>query len=143
MNISFSVIEEGAQIPSIAHEGDAGIDLYAVEITPLYRGEPQMVSTGVHLNIPSDYFGMVVPRSSMGACGIIIPNAPGIIDPGYPGVLKVLLLNLCHDRYIIKKHDRIAQLIILPREEYKLFLNGREFQSQQRIRTGGFGSSGK
>jgi len=143
MNITFSLLSDTARYPTIAHEGDAGMDLYCSEDVTVHPGCVTLVKTGIHLGIPQHYFGMVTPRSSMGSKGIIIPNSPGIIDQKYPGELKVLFLNLTTESYYIKLHDRIAQLIVLAKENYDLFdTAGTNLNIVYANRTGGFGSSG-
>jgi dUTP pyrophosphatase len=144
MQVKFSLIEEGAIYPSIAHKGDAGIDLYVNESGYLTAGAQKLFSTGVHVKIPENYFGMVTLRSSLGSKGLIIPNAPGIIDCQYPGTLKIALRNISSYPYQVDKYDRVAQLIILPVPDYEILdENGQPITQIESTRTGGFGSSGK
>lgn len=122
-----TIESDTARYPTIAHEGDAGMDLYSSESVTLYSGDVTLVKTGIHLGIPEGYFAMVTPRSSMGAKGIIIPNSPGIIDQSYPGQLKVILLNLPGNGHIPSEFTRPYCSINCPSE--------RRLQCLQPIRT--------
>jgi len=132
-----------AVVPEVAHNGDAGLDLVACEDYTLYLGEVNSVSTGISIAIPLGYCGLVLPRSSMGKKGIIIPNAPGLIDSGYRGEVKVMLLNLSNNIYKIKKGDKIAQLVIVQHERVSLEEVNELPPSHDGRGVGGFGSSGK
>lgn len=130
-------------LPSYAHgpREDAGMDLHAVEDVTLAPGAPQLVATGLTLEIPPGYEGQVRPRSGLALKhGITVPNAPGTIDPGYRGELRVILLNLGAADYTIHAGDRIAQLI-LARYEPVEWDEGGLTESGRGI--GGFGSSGR
>jgi dUTP pyrophosphatase len=101
-------------LPSYAHPGDAGADLMtAVDVT-LAPGERAMVPTGVALALPDGYAGFVHPRSGLAArCGLSIVNAPGTIDAGYRGEIKVVLVNLDpREPVTLRRGDRIAQLVV-------------------------------
>lgn len=142
--IKFTKTEEYARYPTYAHENDACMDVYASDSHTLYSHEVMKVSTGIHIEIPNDCYAMVLPRSSMGLKGVIIPNAPGIIDSSYPGTLQVILMNLNPDKPIeIKRGDRIAQLQIFWKEELRVFNGNLEkVDIVHAVRAGGFGSSG-
>jgi dUTP pyrophosphatase len=105
-----------ATLPSRAHEGDAGLDLYACEAAHIGPGERWSVGTGVAVEIPDGYAGLVLPRSGLAKKhGITLVNSPGLIDSGYRGELRVLLLNTDPaDTFRVAKGDRIAQLVIAP-----------------------------
>jgi dUTP pyrophosphatase len=105
-----------ARIPSRAHAGDAGLDLYAAETASIPPGGRTGVGTGIAVAIPQGHAGMVLPRSGLAARhGITIPNAPGLIDSGYRGELRVLLLNSDPvETFEVKPGDRIAQLVVSP-----------------------------
>src|SRR4051794_39846215 len=132
-----------ALLPAIAHEGDAGYDLHAVEATTLAPGERAIVATGIAVEIPSGHAGLVLPRSGTAARhGIALVNAPGLIDAGYRGELKVLLLNTDRtEPFSVAPGDRIAQLVLVAvqtpavEEVAALTATGRG--------EGGFGSSGR
>jgi len=109
-------LKEGAQIPSRAHEGDAGLDLYACESAHIGPGERWSVGTGVGVEIPEGHAGLVLPRSGLARDhGIALVNAPGLIDSGYRGELRVLLLNTDPaETFRVEPGDRIAQLVLTP-----------------------------
>jgi len=103
-------------VPSFAHPGDAGADLVAAEAVRIEPGERVMVGTGVRIGLPHGTVGFVVPRSGLAAKhGITVVNAPGTIDAGYRGEIKVVLLNTdAREAYDVAVGDRIAQLIVMP-----------------------------
>lgn len=109
-------LKEGAQMPSRAHQGDAGLDLYACESAHIGPGERWGVGTGVGVEIPAGHAGLVLPRSGLARDhGIGLVNAPGLIDSGYRGELRVLLLNTDPaETFRVEPGDRIAQLVITP-----------------------------
>ena len=116
MKLNFQILTEGATLPTRAHEGDAGLDLYASEAAHIGPGERWQVATGVAVEIPEGHAGLVVPRSGLAKRnGISVVNAPGLIDAGYRGELKVLLLNNDPaEVFRITPGDRIAQLVVSP-----------------------------
>ena len=136
-------LNEDATLPSRAHEGDAGLDLYAAESATLGPGERASVGTGIAVEIPAGHAGLVLPRSGLAARhGIALVNAPGLIDAGYRGEVRVLLLNTDRNEpFEIAPGDRIAQLLITPfaaaepAESVELSVSERG--------NGGFGSSGR
>ncbi|MCI0155779.1 dUTP diphosphatase [Leifsonia shinshuensis] len=103
-------------LPAYAHPGDAGADLCAAEAVTLAPGERYTVATGVSIALPEGYLGFVVPRSGLAMRhGITIVNAPGTVDAGYRGEIKVTVLNTDRSMsYDIAVGDRIAQLIVMP-----------------------------
>lgn len=132
----------GAHAPHYAHPGDAGADLVSAETVVLAPGERRLVGTGVRIALPDGHVGFVVPRSGLAAKhGITIVNAPGTIDGGYRGELKVALLNTDqHEPYTVTAGDRIAQLIVMPVPAVR-FVPVDELPDSVRG-DGGFGSSG-
>jgi dUTP pyrophosphatase len=104
-----------AQMPAGAYEGDAGLDLASVEEAVLAPGERRTVATGLAVAIPDGHAGFVQPRSGLASRhGITVVNAPGLIDAGYRGELKVVLLNTDPDEpFHVRPGDRIAQLVVL------------------------------
>lgn len=128
--------------PTYAHPGDAGADLHASEDLRLAPGERQLVGTGVRIALPEGTVGMVTPRSGLAAkVGLSIVNAPGIIDAGYRGEIKVCLVNLDrHDDIQIERGERIAQLVIVPFVRAN-FVEVHELDATERG-VGGYGSSG-
>jgi len=110
------MLSEGAPLPSRAHPGDAGLDLHAAEAATIGPGERASVGTGIAIEVPDGHAGLVLPRSGLAARhGIALVNAPGLIDSGYRGEVRVLLLNTDRgERFEIVPGDRIAQLLIAP-----------------------------
>jgi dUTP pyrophosphatase len=104
-----------AHVPAGAYEGDAGLDLASVEETVLAPGERRTVATGLAVAIPAGHAGFVQPRSGLASRhGITVVNSPGLIDAGYRGELKVVLLNTDPEEpFHIRPGDRIAQLVVL------------------------------
>ena len=107
-------LDPGLPVPSRAHPGDAGCDLYAVADTELGPGERAVVGTGVAIALPAGYAAFVHPRSGLAAQhGVTIVNAPGTVDAGYRGEIKVILLNTDRAKAVsLRRGDRIAQLVV-------------------------------
>jgi dUTP pyrophosphatase len=116
MNLRIARLDERARLPTRAHDGDAGLDLYALEPVVLAAGERASVPTGIAVEIPVGHAGLVLPRSGLAARhGISVVNAPGLIDSGYRGEVRVLLLNTDRARpFELDGGDRIAQLVLVP-----------------------------
>jgi dUTP pyrophosphatase len=108
-------LREGAVLPARAYDGDAGLDLSASERVELGPGERAVVGTGLAVAIPEGHAGFVQPRSGLASKhGITIVNAPGLVDAGYRGELKVVLLNTdAHTPFVVEPGMRIAQLVVL------------------------------
>jgi dUTP diphosphatase len=105
-----------ATLPTRAYEGDAGLDLSACERVELGPGERAVVSTGLTVAIPAGHAGFVQPRSGLASRhGIAVLNSPGLVDAGYRGELKVVLLNTDrNERFVVEPGMRIAQLVVVP-----------------------------
>jgi dUTP diphosphatase len=114
MDLRVRRLEPEAVLPRRAHPGDAGYDLCAVEAVTLGPGERAMVRTGVAVELPEGHAGWVVPRSGLAARhGIALVNAPGLIDAGYRGEVRVLLLNTDREAaFEVRPGERIAQLVV-------------------------------
>lgn len=143
MRLRVSRLKEEATLPSRAHEGDAGLDLYSCEEAHLGPGERWSVGTGIAVEVPEGHAGLVLPRSGLAReHGIALVNAPGLIDSGYRGEVRVLLLNTDPaETFRIEPGDRIAQLVIAPvalTEPVEA-----EALSETTRGDGGFGSSGR
>jgi dUTP pyrophosphatase len=111
-------LRDDASLPLRAREGDAGLDLRAVESATIAPGARATIPTGIALEIPPRHAGLVLPRSGLAARhGIALVNAPGLIDSGYRGEVKVLLLNTGRDAFEVEPGDRIAQLLLVPYAE--------------------------
>ncbi len=137
-------IDPDLPVPAYARPGDAGVDLRAREETLLgARGGRALVPTGVAIAIPLGYAGFVQPRSGLAlAHGITCLNTPGLIDSGYRGELKVLLVNTDPtEDFEIRRGERIAQLV-LQRVEHAVFVLCDALEPSDRG-DGGFGSSGR
>ena len=130
-----------AVVPERAYSGDAGLDLTACERVVLAPGERAVVATGVAVAIPDGYAGFVQPRSGLAARnGITIVNAPGLIDSGYRGEVRVILLNSDRDEaFVVEPGMRVAQLVVLPVPELELVEVDELPTSERGAR--GFGSS--
>jgi len=135
-------LDPGVPLPAYAHPGDAGADLPAAEDVELAPGERMMVGTGLAIALPAGYAAFVHPRSGLAAKhGVTVVNAPGTIDAGYRGEIKVTLLNTDRDRPVsFKRGDRIAQLVI-QRVERAVFHDAEVLPGSMRG-DGGFGSTG-
>jgi dUTP pyrophosphatase len=108
-------LDPRATLPTRAYPGDAGLDLYALEQAVLAPGERASIPTGIAIEIPEGQAGLVLPRSGLAAKhGIALVNAPGLIDAGYRGELRVLLLNTDRAQsFTVASGDRIAQLVLV------------------------------
>jgi dUTP pyrophosphatase len=128
--------------PAYAHPGDAGADLVTAVDAVLAPGERAVLPTGVAVALPDGYAAFVHPRSGLAArCGVAMVNAPGTIDAGYRGELKVILVNLDpREDVVLKRGDRIAQLVIQKVERAR-FHEVAELPGSHRG-DGGFGSTG-
>lgn len=135
-------IDPGVPLPAYAHPGDAGADLVTTVDVTLAPGERAVIPTGLSLALPAGYVGLVHPRSGLAAqFGVSIVNAPGTVDAGYRGEVKVLLVNLDLSRPVsLSRGDRIAQLV-LQRFELGRFVEVEVLPGSQRGR-GGYGSTG-
>lgn len=142
MHLPVKKLADNAIIPKAAYAGDAGIDLSSTEDLVLKPFERRLVPTGLAIGLPEGYAGFVTPRSGSAIKqGLSIVNAPGLIDSGYRGELKVILMNLDpHNDLVIKAGDRIAQLVVVKVEQLQP-VETSELDSTERG-TGGFGSSG-
>lgn len=116
MELKVAKLKEGAVLPTRAHEGDAGLDLHANEAAHIGPGERWSVGTGVAVEIPAGHAGLVLPRSGLAReHGIALVNSPGLIDAGYRGEVRVLLLNTDPaETFRVEPGDRIAQLVVAP-----------------------------
>ena len=143
MQLPVVKLKDDAVLPSRAHEGDAGLDLYACESAHIGPGERWGVGTGVGVEIPEGHAGLVLPRSGLARDhGIALVNAPGLIDSGYRGELRVLLLNTDPaETFRVEPGDRIAQLVLTPIASAEPVEADALTESARG--QGGFGSSGR
>lgn len=143
MKIAVKRLDPDLPLPVYAHEGDAGLDLLAAEGIELAPGRRTAVATGLAVAIPEGYAGFVHPRSGRALReGLGVANAPGLIDSGYRGEVKVILVNLDRDAPIkIERGDKIAQLVIQAVERPEL--DEVDDLPETTRGAGGFGSTGR
>ncbi len=141
IELAITRLRPDAVLPERAYSGDAGLDLSACERHELGPGERAVVGTGLAVAVPDGHAGFVQPRSGLAARhGLSVVNAPGLIDSGYRGEIRVVLLNTdLHDVFVVEPGMRIAQLVILPVPELDLAEVEELPESERGVR--GFGSS--
>jgi dUTP pyrophosphatase len=139
--LPFQRLRPDAVVPTRAYAGDAGLDLASCERVELAPGARALVGTGLAVAIPDGYAGFVQPRSGLAAKhGISIVNTPGLVDSGYRGELRVVLLNTDRESpFVVEPGMRIAQLVVLPVPELELVEVDELPPSERGVR--GFGSS--
>lgn len=136
-------LDPRATLPARAHPDDAGLDLHALDAATLEPGERASIPTGIAVEIAPGHAGLVLPRSGLAARhGISVVNAPGLIDSGYRGELRVLLLNTDRrERFELGAGDRIAQLLLIAVAAAEPVEVGQLSETPRGA--GGFGSSGR
>lgn len=142
MDIAISVADEDIEAPRYAHPGDAGLDLRSMIDGELAPFERMTVPCGFALAIPDGYAGLVIPRSGLAARhGVSVVNAPGLIDSGYRGEIKVVLVNLDpKETFSFSRGDRIAQLVVVAVPS--VTLHNTDVLPESDRGAQGFGSSG-
>ena len=141
MKIKIQKINNDAVIPHYVHRGDAGMDLYSVEEVILAAGERKLIGTGLKFEIPMGFELQVRPKSGLAAnFGVTVLNAPGTVDSGYRGEVKVILYNSSKNDYQVKRGEKIAQAVIAKYEEAEIE-EATELGETSRG-DGGFGSTG-
>ena len=142
LDISVVRLDPGLPLPAYAHPGDAGADLHATLDLTLGPGERSLVPTGIAIALPDGYVALVHPRSGLAARhGLSIVNAPGTVDAGYRGEVKVLLVNLDPvEPVTLRRGDRIAQLVVQRFERARFVEVGVLPESVRGA--GGYGSTG-
>lgn len=142
MRIPFRRLDPGLAPPAYAHPGDAGADLVSAVDVVLAPGRREVVPTGIAVELPEGYAAFVHPRSGLAARhGVTVVNAPGTVDAGYRGEIKVTLINTDADHpFTVRRGDRIAQLVV-QRVEHATFLEVDQLTETSRG-AGGFGSTG-
>ena len=135
-------LRDDAVLPARAHSGDAGFDLSACEEVTIGVGERATVGTGLAIEIPDGHAGLVAPRSGLALRhGLSMVNAPGVIDAGYRGEVRMILLNTDREQaFTVEPGMRIAQLVVVPIAAVQV-VETREVTATDRGE-GGFGSSG-
>jgi dUTP pyrophosphatase len=141
LRLAIQRLRPDARVPEHAYQGDAGLDLAACEPVELAPGERAVVPTGLAVAIPQGHAGFVQPRSGLAASkGITVVNSPGLIDSGYRGEVKVVLLNTdSEETFRAEPGDRIAQLVVLAVPELELVEVDELPETERGAR--GFGSS--
>jgi dUTP pyrophosphatase len=142
MDIKISVADSSL-IPEYAYVNDAGCDLKSAEEVTIQAGDRLIVDTGVMIGLPANMVALVAPRSGLAAKhGLTVLNSPGVIDSGYTGNIKVILLNTGKADYTVKRGDRIAQLLFQEVKQANfVIVDDLNIESDRSI--GGLGSSGK
>jgi dUTP pyrophosphatase len=143
VQIRIQRIHPDAILPAYAHgpREDAGMDLHAVQAVTLDPGVPKLVPTGLTVEVPPGFEAQVRPRSGLALKhAISMPNAPGTIDPGYRGEVRVILINLGLEPYTVQAGDRIAQMIVARYETVEWV---EDVLAESSRGSGGFGSSGR
>ena len=143
IEVQIQRLDDGLPLPVQAHPGDAGFDLRSTVDLVLAPGERAMIPTGIAVAIPEGHAGLVQPRSGLAARhGLGLVNAPGLIDPGYRGEVKVIAINLDpKESFEVHRGDKIAQLVVYPVPAVTL-REVVELPPSERG-TAGFGSSGR
>ena len=142
MQISFLKLDSELPTPGHAHPGDGGVDLYARESVQLAPEAWTTVPTGIAVAIPDGYAGLVVPRSGLASrLGVGVVNGPGLIDAGYRGEIRVILINHGAEPLELQRGERIAQLVVIPIVE-QIFVEVDKLPGSVRG-DGGFGSTGR
>jgi dUTP pyrophosphatase len=141
IDIAVRRLRPDVELPRQAYDGDAGVDLAACERALLEPGERAVIATGLAVEIPEGYAGLVLPRSGLAARhGIGIVNAPGLVDSGYRGEIRVVLINSDRESaFTVEPGMRIAQLVIAPVASVRLVEVDELAGSERGVR--GFGSS--
>jgi dUTP pyrophosphatase len=141
IELAIKRLRDDAVVPERAYAGDAGLDLSACERVELAPGERAVLGTGVAVAIPEGYAGFVQPRSGLAARhGLSVVNSPGLVDAGYRGELRVVLLNTDPaERFVVERGMRIAQLVVVPVPELDVLEVDELPASERGVR--GFGSS--
>jgi dUTP pyrophosphatase len=141
IELAFQRLRDDAIVPVRAYPGDAGLDLAACDRVELGPGERAVVATGLAVAIPEGYAGFVQPRSGLASRhGISVVNGPGLIDSGYRGEVRVVLLNTDRsETFVVEPGMRIAQLVVLEVPQLELVETEELPGSERGVR--GFGSS--
>jgi dUTP pyrophosphatase len=141
MQLKVKKIHPDAVVPKFAKEGDAGMDLYAVEDCSIYEGGRALIQCGICIELEPGFEAQVRSRSGLALkSGVSVMNSPGTIDEGYRGEVCVILVNHGHNGYSVKAGDRVAQLVIKRCEPVEV-VEVEELSDSSRGDTG-FGSSG-
>lgn len=142
MVVKFRKLTEDAVIPKYMTPGSVGLDLTAVEFAFIRNGQIRLLSTGLAVELPEGTEGQIRPRSSLASkYGLTVVNSPGTIDTDYRGEIKVAVINLGSEPFVVRPGERIAQLVIVP--VIKPEIEVVDDLSSTERGEGGFGSTGK
>jgi dUTP pyrophosphatase len=142
VKVAIQFLHKDAIMPSYAHPGDAGLDLFSIEHLVIKKGHRALVKTGIAIALPKGYEAQVRPRSGLAIKhGITVLNTPGTIDAGYRGEVGVILINHSTDDFLVEKHAKIAQIVVKKVEAVTLKKVSNLDKTSRGA--GGFGSSGK
>lgn len=141
-DLKIKLLYENSKMPEIAHEGDAGIDIFSVEESIIKAGEITLIKTGISLELPKDMEVQLRPKSGLALNhGITLLNSPGTIDEGYRGEIMVIVINHSKNDFVVKEGMKIAQMVVKP--VYKVNLvKIHEVNLETERGKNGFGSSG-
>ena len=141
-DLKIKLLYENSKMPEIAHEGDAGIDIFSVEESIIKAGEIKLIKTGISLELPKDMEVQLRPKSGLALNhGITLLNSPGTIDEGYRGEIMVIVINHSKNDFVVKEGMKIAQMVVKP--VYKVNLvKIHEVNLETERGKNGFGSSG-
>lgn len=140
MELNILKLKEGAKIPTFAHQGDAGADLYAVEETTITPNSRGLVPTGIAMEIPEGHVGLVWDKSGL-AVKAGITTLAGVIDAGYRGEISIAIFNTTSELYVFHMGDKVAQILI-QKIEHPTFIQVDALTDTSRS-DGGFGSTGR
>ena len=138
--VKIKKLRPDAKLPTYAHPGDAGMDLFSVETVVIKSGERAKISTGIAMEIPDGYVGLVWDKSGL-ASNYMLKNLGGVMDAGYRGEYIITLVNLGKEDYVLEKNHKIAQLLI-QKIERPVVIEEAELSESARG-DAGFGSTGK
>jgi dUTP pyrophosphatase len=130
----------GAKLPVYQHPGDAGMDLFAAEEISLGAGEVKAVPTGIKMSIPEGYVGLIWDKSGISLQGV--QRLAGVVDAGYRGEVKVVMVNLSKGPYVFKRGQKVAQMLIQPVKAVEIVDVGEDDLDETARGAGGFGSTG-
>ena len=139
MILKIKKLNSYAKLPNYVHPGDAGLDLYCDKDFILAPSEKVLISTGISMEIPENHVGLIWDKSGMAAKHTLHVLA-GVVDSGYRGEIKVVMINLSKEDYKIEKHDKVAQMLIQPVQSCEIEEISETSESSRG--EGGFGSTG-
>jgi dUTP pyrophosphatase len=142
MQVNILRVDKELPLPSYAHDGDAGVDLFSAEDYILKQNETKLISSGIKIEVPKGYEAQIRPRSGLALKNsVTVLNTPGTIDHQYRGIVGIILINHGKNDFQIKKGERIAQMIFNKIESVDF--EEVEELSETKRGDGGFGSTGK